>query len=593
LPLALLTGFVVVFCSLAGLSARHINSLWDEVNDHTVAVSLLEDPFVGDGLDGSQARLPMYITAGVYAVTGPSIRVARAVSIAMGAAAIVLTFIAGRRWSGAAAGLLAVGLLSIAPYFLTFARTGMTEGDAFCPAVVLLMLLAFDSYLRRRDSVRLILFAAALGFALATKFYAVFFLPALAVCDALDLRRRAESQNGHMPIQVVHSRPIGGRGLLIWALSTMGLEVIAAAFAQMGASSAAVVFWAVGLVALLAGPLDQFLIAPQQRRTARRLMEWNTLGGWLVILPIAAAVCGAVCPAHVLNPEIARALIRSIVDPVEPESMVRLIDPARLYLGVILLKLGPPLGILSLAALAWACLQRSFPGLSIASASAVIYLLFLLVLPIRQSFYLMSVYPLIVLILAAFITHVAARLSSRERSSSAWIALVATSSVYLAWGTAWSYPEFGYYGYTLVGDSWLGAESYGYRNLIQVTNDGTEDALRWLTQHVPPGRRVVSYLWDDHVIDHFLAGSPPLFHLVRRDAHRSRNSPPEIDDADFVVVGLNNEVSYRDLPKAELEEGFNQSPRHVVFRGRSGSCMPVVRIFGRATPASRSATRSD
>jgi hypothetical protein len=310
------------------------------------------------------------------------------------------------------------------------------------------------------------------------------------------------------------------------------------------------------------------------------------LDGWLVALPLAVAVCWAICPAHVLNPETARALVRSVVRPVPPEDMVRFIDPARLYLGIILLKLGPLLGALTLAALVWACVQRGHAGLTLLGTTSVVYVLFLLILPIRQSFYLMGIYPLMVLLLAALVVHVTGRLKDHERLASAWLAMVATGCLYLLWGTIWSYPEFGYYGYTLVGDTWLGAESRGYRNLIQVTDDGTEDALHWLNENAPPGSRVVSYLWDDHVIDAFLERTPMAFHLVRRDAYASRGSPPPIDDADYVIIGLNNDVSYHDGPsRSQLEQLFDRPARHVVRRGRGRCEMQVVQVFSRKSPA--------
>lgn len=594
-PPAILAVLVGVFCGLAWFSARHINTLWDEANDHEVAVSLLERPLVGSGLDGSQARLPMYVTAAVYAITGPSIQAARAVSIIMGAAAIVLTYLLGRRWFGTLAGLLAAGLLSVAPYFLTFARTALTEGDAFYPATVLLMFLAFDRYLERRDSVRLGVFAASWGLALATKFYAVFFVPALILCDLLEMRRRAgrelhrRSERGvhGPPIRLEDSTRIGGRGMLIWACSALGLLLTAAAFAQLGWGTPGAILWAGGLIVLAAGPIDQAFLGTSTRHTARRLIRWNTPGGWIVALPLGLAVCLAICPAHVLNPEIARALARSLVRPMDPETMVRFVDPARLYIGIILLKAGPLLGVLMPAAIVWACLRKDAsgltpPGPALLRASTVIYIFFLLMLPLRQSFYLMGVYPLLILLLTSFVVQVTVRLRTRERLTSAWVALVATGCLYLLWGTVWSYPQFGYYGYTLIGDRWMGAESRGYRNLIQVTNDGTEEAMAWLAANVPPGRRVVSYLWDDHVIDRWLEQRSILFHLVRRNAWAAREIPPEIEDADYVVVALNNEVSYRDLPpRQELDKGFEPLPAYVVWRGRGHRRFPVVQIFVR------------
>jgi len=61
-----------VFAALAWRATRSLNPLWDEVTDHQIACALLEHPLTGGGLDGSQARLPMYVTAAAYALAGPS-----------------------------------------------------------------------------------------------------------------------------------------------------------------------------------------------------------------------------------------------------------------------------------------------------------------------------------------------------------------------------------------------------------------------------------------------------------------------------------------------------------------------------------------
>jgi hypothetical protein len=575
---------VCLYAVTAWLSARHINTLWDESNDLEIARALAQRPLAGLALDGTQARLPMYVTAGAFAVVGPSLPVARGISVLAGAAAVVLTFVLGRRWFSAAVGLLAAGLLAAAPYFLTFSRTAMTEGDAFCPAATLLALLAFDHYLARRDSVRLGLLAVALGLALAVKFYALFLLPPLFVCDSLETRRRDARRSADYPIRILDPAGLTGRGLLAWAAMSLGLESVAAVLTQVGFLRVAALFWVAGLLVLLAGAADTFLVTNARRYAARRLIRWRTGRAWLVILPLSLAVAAAVCPEHVLNPEILRSLARSVIHPPAAEPMVRILDPVRLYVGIILIKLGPPLGILSVAAMVWACAASpGHAGLSALFACFVLYLVALVLLPVRQSYYLMSIYPLLILMLAAFVARVARLATGHPQLGSGWLALVATAGLYLLWGVAWSYPDFGYYGYGLVRDRWLGAESRGYRNLIQVTNDGTEDALAWLAANVRPGRRVVSYLWDDHVIDRYAAGHPLSFHLVRREALAAREQPPEFDDADYLVVSLLNKVSYDDAPApARIAERLDPAPVHTVWRGPRTARLPVVKVFARA-----------
>jgi hypothetical protein len=553
-----------LFVVVAWRSVGSVNTLWDEQTDHSIATALVKHPLWGNGEDGSQARLPMYVTAAVYACVGESLSVARLISIVVCALTIVMTFIVGRRWFSGATGLLAAGLLTISPYFIGFSRTAMTEGDAFCPLTVLLMLLAFETYLRRRDSRSLLILAATLGIALATKFYAVFFVPALIGCDLLQSGKEQGGKGDRC------SRT--HRSMIAWIMAAAALEFMAIGAAQGQRVNLSIAMWAAGaFVALLAG----------RRLLVEREVCWPATVGWLAILPVAATVCLAAFPEHVIQPAVARAVIHRLFhwDTTQPLSLF--VDHARLYSGIVLLKLGVPLGLLSVGALVWACLRatRDLVMRRVAAAFAV-YTLLLTTLSLRQTFYLMSVYPLLVLMLAEFIVQVTHVLRTRIVVRRLWVTIVTTSHLWLIWGDAHVYPDFGLYGYETIGDRWLGDESRGYRNIIQVTNDGTEDALRWLVDHVPTGARVVSYLWDDHVIDTFVDRQPLTFELIRRHADIDWARSSIIDDADYLLVSLNNEVMYGDAPSvAHRVTGFELV--HTIWRGRGRYRMPVVQIYKR------------
>jgi hypothetical protein len=181
------------------------------------------------------------------------------------------------------------------------------------------------------------------------------------IAAALTRATQIPGNYGHAP----DTASISGRGMLVWACTALALELAAAGLAQAGLTILPAILWAGGLIVLAGAVIDESWLGPSTRHTARRLIRWNTPGGWIVAMPLAAAVCLAICPAHVLNPEIARALVRSVLQPVDPEAMVRLVDPASLYFGIILLKLGPPLGVLTLAAIVWACLQQGRSGLTL------------------------------------------------------------------------------------------------------------------------------------------------------------------------------------------------------------------------------------
>jgi len=474
-------------------------------------------------------------------------------------------------------GLLAAGLLAFSPYFLGFSRTALTEGDAFCPLTVLLTLLAFHWYLCRRDTRSVFVFATALGIALATKFYTILLVPALFICDLLQSRFESAVKAGGK-----RTFPAEHRSLVFWSIATLMFPLTGMAITQLEVPFLAALFWFGGLSTFLLC-VPRYLL--KWGRKAADPVPWPAPRAWLAVLPLAAAVCLVVCPEHVVQPEVARALLRRLIRQDHVLPMSPFVDPVRLYSGIVLLKLGLPLGLLTVAALVWAWFRSPRePVLRVLLAVVGLYVLLLTTLPLRQPFYLMSVYPLLTLMLAAFVVRVGLWLRERDRLRlrAVWWAVVVTSCLYLGWGMFRVYPDFGLYGHETVGDRWLGAESRGYRNLIQVTNDGTEDALRWCLEHVPPGQRVVSYLWDDHVIDAFVDRTPPAFELVRRLAEADATRGPSIEDADFLLVGLNNEVTYRDMPSpGALVDRFEPQPVHVVWRGRKHYRMPVVQIYQR------------
>lgn len=127
-----------------------------------------------------------------------------------------------------------------------------------------------------------------------------------------------------------------------------------------------------------------------------------------------------------------------------------------------------------------------------------------------------------------------------------WLLLVAAPFAWLAVETHRAYPHYQLYGHRLVGTRWLGAESRGYRNLIQTNSDGVQELVRWCRDHAPACARVVSFPWEDHII-----ADEPRVRLTRRGVRLDQAAPPPsptIDDADFVLLHINNVLGYGDLP---------------------------------------------
>jgi hypothetical protein len=136
--------------------------------------------------------------------------------------------------------------------------------------------------------------------------------------------------------------------------------------------------------------------------------------------------------------------------------------------------------------------------------------LLLALLPLKQPFWLMSVYPLVLLLLSALIVQNLRSLKNIKLRI-AWAGYVAFCVAWLAVGLVKVYPTFGYYGYELIGDSWLGGNSRGYRAVVVVTNDGSTEAIAWLRKNAPDGSLVLSYLDDIYLINYLATEASDRF----------------------------------------------------------------------------------
>jgi hypothetical protein len=183
----------------------------------------------------------------------------------------------------------------------------------------------------------------------------------------------------------------------------------------------------------------------------------------------------------------------------------------------------------------------------------------------------MPVHPLIVIALAAFATQVA-RALPRAVARPAWICAVAGAFVWMLIIDVRAYPAFGYCGYETLGSQWLGSVTRGYRNIVQVTNDGTEDALRWCTEHVPDGQRVLFCSDDQFIADSFINRTQPRYQVVPYD--KAEN------DFDYVIAHHVRGTRYIDDP-LECHELGQLHAVHTVWRGRGLYRLPVVTIFRR------------
>ena len=539
----------VGFVAAGWLSVQRLNMLWDEARDLEIAMALVDDPLFGIGDDGSQMRLPMYVNAAVLTITGESLAVTRAISLAVGAATIVLTYLLAREVFGAAAGVLAAALLATSPYFLAFGRIGMTEGDVFAAAGMTLAMLAFVRYLRRPDARRLAWCGLCLALALGAKLYALALLPAFAAV-LLFGRRDEQRATGAPP-----SRGYQQIGHLLAA----GVICVATVYLSWrGWRSAAVSAWLVALALWAATFLSLVL-------TRDRLVGWRA---WVLIALLGGVGLAVLMPTHVLCWQIARDVLHRgrTWDGAAP--LTGAADHLRLYAGVLWIKLTPGVGALATLGLLWGAWRaRRDRAVAAMMLSMVLFVAGILVLPLQQTFYLMSVVPLLFVVTAGMVVTAVRRMPLGRRARAIVAATVlAGLFVHVGWEMRRCWPDVNLYGWHWVGTRWLGAESRGYRNLVNTPCDGTDDLIDWCRRHVEPGQTVVSYLWADHVIDRRIGDVD--FTLIRRNARALGDvMGPPIDTADYLLLHVNNRVFYGDAPAPEqIARFYDPTPAFTVFR---------------------------
>lgn len=575
---------MALFTALSWTSTRHVGVTFDEYFDHQSTAALVRDPLHGSGIDASQTRLPMYLTAGVYAVAKPdaldtfdgrTLLLARGVSIAVGALTILVAFFAARDWFGPNVGILAAATLAISPFHIAFSRHAFTDGDAFCPLFFVLTLWTYSRYMRNRNAGNMLTAAVSLGLMVAAKFLLVIIIPALLLCDVLawwgsrDPRRREQSAatDWRIIVLAILSGVVG--------FATGGLTQLADKGTLAIDSNWLIASWAAGLLATTITCTLLF---------RSREVPWGMIAGWCALLPLSGAIFLLCFPEHVLHPEILRTLLlRSATwDNAPPFITAR--PKIRLYTGLVLFKLGLPLGLMLITAIFWS-IARSWRNqhTRLMLLASAVYMLLVVATPVIQTFYLMAIYPLLVVLLAAWIMHATGWLQGRARQ--AWIAVTAAAYLWLIIGVVRVYPEYGYYGYETIGDEWWGQSTRGHLDIVVVSEDGQKDAIAWAIENVPEGKTVVSLLRISGQANDQIAATPHRFRWIQTDWFWTQprdQVPGMVAQADYLIMHWNNFRYDRFTPRREeLARDFETTPVHTVYRGRGIYRLPVVEVFKR------------
>ena len=600
-PHALLILLCAAYIVLAGSTVRSSTVQYDEFTDLLIASSLAQHPLMGNDLDPSQARLPMYATAAASLLARPFLKnsspidllyLSRWLSILMTTLAVVGTYYLGLRLFDRQVGLLAATLFAFSPYVLDFGRNALTQGDAFTAAAVVLVLSAFIAFEGGRSTASLVAFAISLSLAISTKFHLIVLIPALITYQFL--AARWIPGNGTRI-----RRPIAHNLRRTWTLIVLAaytgiVSLLAIVFVVSKAGQPAHVrrllasgglgLWTTGLLGIAACVAVAVRNHFSCRTNSDECVRWHAVPAWVAILPLALAGSLVLLPAHTLNSSIVPSLVdRFMTMDGTGRLFDQVGDAARLNIGILLLKLGLPFGLLTVAALVWAaCTATRHEGKLLIVVNLTCYFLLLLALPLQQPFWLMSMYPLITLILGGFIAHLYRESRTRRRRLALQFALTGAFA-WLFLSLVRLYPTFGYYGWETVGADWLGEESRGYRAPIVVTNDGSVDALEWLESNAPTGSVVLSYLNDNHLLDYIDASTDLPFDLRHVNRLPSRRASREdLLSSEYAVVRLVDDFG----PATPVEDPaflryFGHRPVHEIFRGRGIYRMPVLRIYRR------------
>jgi hypothetical protein len=511
-------------------------------------------------------------------------------SVAMTAVAIWTTALLGTRLFDRRTGLLAATLFGLSPYVLHFGRDALTQGDAFTVPLVALAVLAFDRFDHDRTTRSLFVLSLVIGLAMATKFTLVVLVPGFVLhqCIGLVAKRVAIGTGDDLERPARVPRGFALLAIMTGLLASAAAVISTARQSETGGAApelslAAVAMWIAACVGLLVCGVAALRTTPSRNNAASATgVRWPRLGAWIAIVPLATATMLAPFPEHIFNVEIISSLIDRLTTrdggvPFLPTAVAS----AKLYFGLILFKLGLPFGILTCVALVWMLVRsRAVNSFRLCAATLCTYGAMLLVMPLQQPFWLVSVYPLIVLVLSAAIFE--GLVATRPRTARIGIAgVTAVAMLWLGIGIARVVPTFGYYGYEIVGNRWLGANSRGYRALVTVTNDGSTETMDWLRGNAPAGSLVVSYLDDVFLLKRLGEIKPFPFRLKQAIQYPTpKELAADVGRADFVVlraVGDGRRPS--NLAAIPFANRFDPKPIHEVIRGRGPYRTVIARTF--------------
>lgn len=583
LPVAIYAGIV------AWSAASGIETLWDEAVDVQIAEGFEASPLRGaKPLDPSQMRLPMIASAIAADWFGWSgIRGARFVSVLAAVATILAAAILAAMLFDAWTALLTASLLALSPYFLAFARIGMTEGDIFAACFCTISLLAYVWYLKRPTAARWVLVGVALALAIGAKLFAIFFIVAFAFLSATTYSepaitfKRDPRDVDRLRKWLVAMWILIGTTYLLAFVHSRPPEVDGAGWIGPLTGTLATIGWVLLLLAWIGAILftiSRGVIASARSVRFRHLMLFT------------GASVFALMPVHMLQPEILKSIVARALRWDHRIPLALWADHLRLYAGIIFVKGTIPVGVATGLAIVQAMTSERSEGRWRPCLYVVLFFIPLLCfLPLRQTFYLMPIYPALMILTAAMAAGTTRYCFSLGPGYGIFaVAIVAVGLGNLAMESRAIHPDYHIYGYATIGDRWLGAESRGYRNLVQTPSDGVVSLIDWCntSNQIREGDRVLSFLWEDRIVRETLDPDRSFRFIPRGVTEASDEVPPapSIVEAEFILLHINNLLGYGDRSPdhpdmALLEKHFEKV--FAVVRGSGQRPLEVAWVYRR------------
>ena len=519
-PLLYLICIIVLYGSLLLPTVGRQGISWDEQTDIEIARAYNDQQggwFIGSDSDPSQTRLPMYMVAFVYALTGrDDLLTARYISAFIGGLTIIGVYVFCEREFDQRRGTLAAAILATSPFFLSFARTAFTETDIYVACIFTWLLVTVVNLRAKRTVGSTLPVGILLGLAISAKFTAIFLYPALLIY----ILRWSQHDPGCKKLRLQDCWGVGALAVMWLIFAWYSRRIIGL---NPGAESDGVI---AAIIYLLTAFWWVVILVWILRRTDHTA---TPLGLVTLVMLAASSTFIMFPPVHLTNPGIVHSLLDRLNNEmsIDPGFMIEAIGT---HLGSVLFKSSPLVGFGLLMVMVSSLLQWvqskevRLPLLVIA-----FYFLGLAILPIAQTFYMMPLLP----VLAILGADGWFRLLTKSRSLAI---IIATASVLvLSVDLARCYPDYNLNGYQWLGPRYfVGRPTIGYRSIVQTTSDGVQQAVAWVCERSGGADRIVAFIYPWHIVE---ATCPDLSFIFVRG---NWESTPQ--DADYVIIHINHTI---------------------------------------------------